>query len=176
MAGTLDTSKIIQVITTDATGAATGGSTAGGTTGGAAAINTAAATRVAGNDGANDRIIKTDINGVLSSVLPFNDTTSVLSSAATFTGTARDIGSAVGSSNYGYAFFNAYFFADQLGTAFIECSNDNSTWRVIATSAIAVSTPVILSVPVMTRYHRVRLLNGATLQGLVMVNSSYSAN
>ena len=105
----------------------------------------------------------------------YNDTTAVLTGAATFTGTARDVGVAAGTAT-GIGYFNAFFFADQAGTAFVEVSNDNTTWRVGATAAVAINTPLTLTVPVMTRYHRVRLLNGATLQTVVMVNSSYTGS
>ncbi len=103
----------------------------------------------------------------------WNDSTTVLAASATFTGTARDVGVASGTVTTA-TYFNASFFADQAGTVSIEVSNDNTTWRQIASAALAVSTPAILSVPVMTRFHRVKLVNGATLQGLVMINSSYT--
>ena len=105
----------------------------------------------------------------------FNDTTTVLTASTTFTGTTRDVGIAAGTATPS-TYFNAFFFADQAGTASVECSNDNTTWRTIATSSLAINTPLLLSVPVMTRYHRVKLVNGATLQTAVMVNSSYSGS
>jgi hypothetical protein len=105
----------------------------------------------------------------------FNDTTTVLAASATFTGTARDVGVAAGAQTQ-QTYFNGSFFADQAGTASIEVSNDNTTFRTMATAALAASTPLILTVPIMTRYHRVKLVNGATLQGLSMVNSSYTGS
>lgn len=109
-----------------------------------------------------------------SHVVFYNDTTTPLAAAATFTGTARDAGAAAGTS-VAYAKFNAFFLADQAGTAYIEGSNDNATWFTVATSALSANTPLALSTPVMTRYHRVKLVNGATLQGSVTVNSNQSA-
>jgi len=103
----------------------------------------------------------------------FNDTTTALTGAATFTGTARDVGVAAGTATP-TTYFNAFGFADQAGTLSIECSNDNTTWRTAASVALTASAPQILTVPVMTRYHRVKLVNGATAQGSVMVNSSYT--
>ena len=105
----------------------------------------------------------------------FNDSTTVLTATATFTGTTRDVGVAAGTATP-TTYFNGFFFADQAGTASLEVSNDNTIWRTAASSAISISTPLILTVPVMTRYHRVKLVNGATLQGAVMVNSSFSGS
>lgn len=105
----------------------------------------------------------------------FNDTTTAIAASTTYSGTARDVGVAAGTATPS-TYFNAFFFADQIGTANVQCSNDGAAWRTIATAAIAVSTPLLLSVPVMTRYHRVQLVNGATLQTAVMVNSSYSGS
>ena len=105
----------------------------------------------------------------------FNDSTAVIAASATFTGTTRDVGVAAGTATPS-TYFNAMFFADQTGTASIECSNDNTTWRTLATSALAVTTPLILSAPVMTRYYRVKLVNNATLQTALMINSSFSGS
>lgn len=105
----------------------------------------------------------------------FNDTVVVLAGAATYTGVARDVGIAAGSVQP-YAAFNATAFADQAGTLRVEMSNDNVTWRrASADQAVAANTAVILSVPVVTRYHRAIYVNGATLQGAFMLNTSYTA-
>lgn len=93
--------------------------------------------------------------------------------------TTRDTGAALTagvSAAHRYSAFNAFAFADQAGTMRIECSQDNVTWRrMTADVAVAASTPVILSVPVMARYHRVVYANGATLQTAFMLNTSYTA-
>lgn len=104
-----------------------------------------------------------------------NDTTTALTGSATFTGTARDVGVAAGTVTP-YAYFSAFFLADQTGTASIEASNDNSTWYTAATASIIASTPLILQVPVMTRYHRAKVVNGSTAQTLLKVNDNYAAN
>jgi len=114
------------------------------------------------------------VNNIPQSNTFFNDTTTALGISATFTGTARDVGVAA-AATHRYSAFNAFAFADQAGTFSIECSNDNTTWRTAATVSLVVNTPVTLSVPVMTRYHRTKLVNGAAAQGAVMVNSSYTA-
>ena len=103
----------------------------------------------------------------------YNETTTALGASASFTGTTRDSGVAAGTAT-AVTYFNAYFFADQTGTAYIDCSNDASTWRPIATVALTASTGAILTAPVMTRYHRARLVNGTTAQTVCMVNSSYT--
>lgn len=105
----------------------------------------------------------------------FNDSVTPLTGSATFTGSARDVGVAAGVLTPN-AYFSAYYFADQAGTASIECSNDNSTWRTIATSALVAGTPLLLSVPVMTRYHRTKLVNGGSAQSALMINSAYSGS
>ena len=138
------------------------------------------ADQVGGVDGGGLlRALSVDTAGRLQILVPettfFNDNTTVQAAANTFTGTARDVGIAAGTATPS-TYFNAFFFADQTGTANVQCSNDGTTWRTIATAAIAVSTPLLLTVPVMTRYHRVQLVNGATLQTAVMVNSSYSGS
>lgn len=104
----------------------------------------------------------------------FAGTTTPLGSSATYTGTARDVGVAA-STAQPYAYFNAFFLADQAGTATIECSNDNTTWYTCATSALTASTPLILTVPVMFRYLRAKLVNGASAQGSLVINNSFTA-
>lgn len=104
----------------------------------------------------------------------FTGTTTALGSSATYTGTARDVGVAA-STAQPYAYFNSFFLADQAGTASIECSNDNSTWYGCASSALTASTPLTLTLPVMFRYYRAKLVNGASAQGSLVVNSSFTA-
>lgn len=106
----------------------------------------------------------------------WNESTASLAGSATFTGTTRDIGATSGSNGY-YVSFNAFARADQAGTIRIEGSNNKTTWyAVTGDTAMAANTPVILSVPVMTRYHRVVVVNGATAQTSFFCNSSYTAS
>lgn len=106
----------------------------------------------------------------------YNESTTAQAASATVTGTSRDTAIAA-SSVQPYAKFNAFAFADQAGTMRIEVSNDNTTWRrATVDTAVAANTPVVLTVPVLTRYHRVVYVNGATLQGAFMLNSGYTAS
>jgi hypothetical protein len=148
---------------------------------GGAGINVAVIMRVSAGIGAIFQNSSTPAgSNVIGSVLVpettfFNDNTTVQAAANTFTGTARDVGVAAGTATP-TTYFNGFFFADQIGTASIEVSNDNTTWRTAASASLAISTPLILTVPVMTRYHRVKLVNGATIQTATMVNSSFSGS
>lgn len=105
----------------------------------------------------------------------YNESTTAQAASATVTGTSRDVGVAA-SAVHRYSAFNAMAFADVAGTMRIEISNDNTTWRrATADTAVAANAAVILSVPVMTRYHRVVYVNGGTLQTAFMLNTSFTA-
>lgn len=114
-------------------------------------------------------------NAVAQNNVYYNESTTAQAASATLTGTSRDTGVAAAAAHR-YSAFNAFAFADQAGTMRIECSNDNTTWRRMTTDTpVAANTPVILSVPIMTRYHRVVYVNGSTVQGAFMLNTSYTA-
>lgn len=105
----------------------------------------------------------------------YNDTTTALGVSATYTGTARDVAVAAGT-QHRYSMFNAAAWSDQAGTLRLECSNDNVTWRPITTdTAVAANTPVILSVPILTRYYRPVFVNGGVAQTAFMLNTSLTA-
>lgn len=105
----------------------------------------------------------------------YNESVTAQAISATLTGIARDVGVAAAAAHR-YSAFNAQAFADQAGTLRIEVSNDNATWRPItADVAVAANTPVILSVPIMTRYHRAVFVNGAVAQTVFMLNTSFTA-
>ncbi len=110
----------------------------------------------------------------ISGSLFWNETTTPLTSTSTFTGTSRDVGQAAGTATI-WSFFNAFFLADQAGTAYIEGSNDGTTWYVITTSALAINVPLSLAVPIMTRYHRAKLVNGSNAQTNLKINTAYTA-
>lgn len=118
------------------------------------------------------------LNGALVTVRPtlfYNDTTTPLAASATFTGTARDNAGTTAANISIYSEFNVTAVANQAGTLRIEMSNDNTTWRrATPDTAVAANSPVSMSVPVVTRYYRAVYVNGATLQGEFMLNSSYS--
>lgn len=114
-------------------------------------------------------------NAVAQNNVFYNDSVTAQAAAATVTGTARDVAVAAGAVHR-YSAFNASAFADQAGTLRIECSNDNTTWRrASADTAVTANGVVYLSVPVMTRYYRAVYVNGATLQGAFMLNTSFTA-
>jgi uncharacterized protein YaiE (UPF0345 family) len=98
--------------------------------------------------------------------------------AATLTGTARDIGVA-SATNHRFSAFNAQVLTDQSGTLRIEASNDNSTWHPatanVALVAASSGFALQLSIPVIARYHRAVMVNGATLQTRLLFNTSYTA-
>lgn len=98
---------------------------------------------------------------------------SALAGSGTYTGASRDSGIAAGT-QHGISYFNAFFLADQAGTARIDCSNDGITWYACATSSLTAATPLILSMPIMTRYHRAVVINGSTAETYLWVNTSYT--
>lgn len=111
----------------------------------------------------------------LNPCLAFNETITPLASSGTYTGAARDTGADSGLPGR-YSTFNAYILADQTGVARIECSNNGTTWgRMTTDQALAVNAPLVLTVPVMSRYHRVVVVNGSTAQTSLRVNSAYTA-
>lgn len=99
----------------------------------------------------------------------YNDTTTALAASGTFTGTARDFGV---SPQVGRKVFSVNGFADQAGTLFVDMSNDNVTWRQAKKGTCLAGDSVDLNVAVVTRYYRVRWVNGATAQTALMINSS----
>jgi len=106
----------------------------------------------------------------------WNESTASLAASGTLTGTTRDA-SATSGVNGTFGSFNAFARADQAGTVRIEGSNNKTLWyAVTADVAMAANTPVILTVPVMTRYHRVVVVNGATPQTSFFCNSGYTAS
>lgn len=114
-------------------------------------------------------------NAIAQNNVFYNESVTAQAASATVTGTSRDTGVAA-AAVHRYSAFNAAAFADQAGTLRIECSNDNTTWRrATADTAVAANAVVYLSVPIMTRYHRVVYVNGANAQGAFMLNSSYTA-
>lgn len=113
-------------------------------------------------------------NAVAQNNVFYNESVTAQAAGATVTGTARDTAVAA-LSVHRYSAFNASAFADQAGTLRIEVSNDNVTWRrATADTAVAANAVVVLTVPVMTRYHRAVFVNGATLQTAFMLNTSFT--
>lgn len=105
----------------------------------------------------------------------WNESTALLGASASFAGTSRDTSVAQGS-NHRFREFNAFAYCSSVpGTMRIEGSNDNSSWYPLtADVAVAANTPVYLSVPVTTRYHRAVFTNGAAAQtGTFRFNTAY---
>lgn len=107
--------------------------------------------------------------------LYWNESTTLLAASAAMTGTSRDTGIAAGSAHR-YREFSAFGYCSSVsGTMRIEGSNDNTSWYPLtAETAVAANTPVHLSVPVATRYHRAIFTNGASAQtGTFRFNTAY---
>lgn len=106
----------------------------------------------------------------------YSGTTTNLTNNSTFTGDTRDVGVAAGAL-HPFSYYNAYFFADKAGLATVEVSADGSTWRAIASAVLSVNVPLTLSVPVMARYYRHKLLNnGGSTQTAVLTADSFTRN
>lgn len=113
-----------------------------------------------------------------------DDSTATLASAATFTGTARDmLGVAAGTSMAGGQphSFVAAAVSDVTGTLYVEVSRDNTTFRrafsVAMTQDAGASNPfsAVLEVPVFTRYYRLAYVNGAGAQSYFMAQTMQRA-
>lgn len=98
----------------------------------------------------------------------YADSTTTLAAAGVFTGTARDAGSTPA-----YQRFVARAFSDQSGTLAIEDSTDNTTWRLVQSSAVTAGTCVTLAIVILARYNRVKYTNGSTIQGAFRLTSGY---
>ena len=106
----------------------------------------------------------------------FAGSSAALASNATYTGAVRDLGAAV-TVGISISYFNALFYADQIGTAFIDVSDDGTTWTPAVTgTAVVASTPLTLTAPILGRYYRQRFVNGATAQGAFRASCAFSRN
>lgn len=102
----------------------------------------------------------------------YNESTTALGASATFNGASRDTGTAAGNA-ITQNVFSMFVRADQSGTANLQGSNDNAAWVTVLTGAIVANTPLTLTSRVFFRYQRVQVVNGATAQGSINVNSQY---
>lgn len=103
----------------------------------------------------------------------WNESVAAQAANATVTGVKRDVGVQAGQ-NHGLCVFNAKAVSDQAGTVRIESSLDGTTWyRSTADVAVAANIPVILSIPVVSQFHRAVYVNGATAQGNFKLDTSY---
>lgn len=104
----------------------------------------------------------------------WNESVTPQGASATVTGTARDVGAQAGQ-NHGLCAFNVIAVSDQAGTIRIESSLNGSTWyRATADVAVAANTPVILSIPISSQFHRAVYVNGATAQTSFKLDTSYT--
>lgn len=114
------------------------------------------------------------VNEPVSTNIFFEESITSLTASATLTGLTRDVGAVAGLAHK-VAAFNAFAFASVAGTLRIEVSNDNTTWRrITADTAVAAGAAIILSVPVVARYHRAVFVNGAAAQTAFMANTSFT--
>jgi hypothetical protein len=107
----------------------------------------------------------------------YTDSTTALGASASFTGTSRGI-----NGNQQYSFFNAFAFADQAGTLYIDVSLDTgATFQQVASVAVAANAGQALTTRLVGQFtaatlYRVRFVNGATAQGTFRIASSLTAN
>jgi len=99
---------------------------------------------------------------------PWVETTTPVLASATYTGTSHYL-IAAGSGTGGASFFGGQFYADRDGTAYIDSSNDGTTWTVASTKALTATHTVDLNVPLRASYYRVRFVNGGADQGAFRV-------
>jgi hypothetical protein len=111
------------------------------------------------------------IGGVQRAAVWYDDTSTPLAAAGTFTGTTRDaIGAGTGVTNgIAWPTFRSRAISDVAGTLHLEVSRDNSTFRRIesvatAAAASGLHVAAIADHPVATRYVRVVFVNGAGAQ------------
>lgn len=104
----------------------------------------------------------------------WNERVTAQGASVTVNGLSRDVGVQQGQ-NHGLCAFNAMAVSNQAGTLRIESSINGSTWyRATADVAVAANTPVILSIPVMSQFHRAVYVNGATAQSSFKLDTSYT--
>lgn len=83
-----------------------------------------------------------------------------LAAAGVVNGTAFE----TGGSPQPYKEFGAYFFstaASAADGAKLQISNDGVTWVTVAQATLAANVPQSLSTPILAKYHRATLTNGA---------------
>jgi len=108
----------------------------------------------------------------------FIETTTPLAINDIFVGVARDMGQPGNEATHvRYRTFVVIFFASHASAnngAKIEISNNAVTWHDAAVATLTANVSQVLSVPVVARFYRVRLVNGPTAQTACIINSSVS--
>jgi hypothetical protein len=113
--------------------------------------------------------------GVIHS-LPYTDTATPLTGAATFTGTWRNSGATAGTVGAPWAYVEATFTADQAGTAYIDFSTDGATTVVSVSAALGAAATTTLRKSLTTKYWRTRFVNGGAAQATFSVTSAFLGN
>lgn len=84
-----------------------------------------------------------------------------LAGAATFTGSAHDLGASPVAS---FSYVGCAAVTDQTGNLYLDVSTDGVTWKQAATGALAANVVTDLNARIRSRYYRCREINGATPQ------------
>jgi hypothetical protein len=100
-----------------------------------------------------------------------NETTTPLGASATFSSPARVVGE-VG--RLAWVYWTAYVIADQAGTLNLQGSLDGTTWRTLATVALAANVGQTLTTRCTFPQMRAQVVNGATPQALLVLNTQAS--
>lgn len=116
----------------------------------------------------------------------YTESTTALGNAGVYTGTARDTratisastGTAVKAKSQEGADFKTIVvtaITDQASAALgckLQASINGTTWYTVAQAATVANTPLQLTAPLVARYYRVTLTNGATPQTTLFLASS----
>lgn len=148
-----------------------------------------ASTYIVGQDAANGDPVVLKANGatgalkvegasggaipVAASVLGYQDSVANLNAAAVFTGASRDRGASPS-----HFFVSLIAQSDKTGKLELQTCDDNSTWLTQAAATNAAGLPAMLvGVPLVCRYWRVRYTNSdaAATTALMVSSASYSS-
>lgn len=106
----------------------------------------------------------------------FNDFGGPLNSSLLAKQTARDVGVGAGVM-LGQTYFNGYFYADQVGVASLEWSDDGTNWFPLTTpQSTYIGTPMVITAPVFARYNRTKFVLGSVAAKACIVRSSYTGS
>jgi hypothetical protein len=109
----------------------------------------------------------------------YTESVALLSPSGVFNGSTRNNQGSTGASGTAgtrYRSFLAEVFTDQAGTLFIDKSTDGATWRQVASvaiSAVVGGSSVSVETKISAQYYRVRFVNGATTQTIMLLTSAY---
>lgn len=115
------------------------------------------------------------------------ETTTALGANGVFTGSARDarfnpIPNTLAATaglvwQTPYSAFNVSLLADQASATsgvVVQGSYNGTTWNPVAVSALVLSVPLMLSIPITFPLYRVVLTNGVVAQGSVTIATSFT--